>query len=610
MSFDLLITVACLACAVAMFLIGRPRADAVALIMIVALPLSGVITVKEALAGFSDANIILIAALFVLGDGLARTGVAQRVGDYLIARGGSSERRLLTLVMSVVGMMGAWMSSTAVVAIFIPIVIRIARQSDIPRARLLMPMSMAALTSGMLTLVATSSNLVINSALIYRGFRGLPFFSFTPIGVPILAMVIVYMTFASRFLKGSGRSEASNRPSVNDWVARYSLQGRAFRLRVAGHSPLVGKTLGRGGLGDHPDAHVVAIERRAGMGTTLLLATSESNIAPDDVLLLDADVTAFNVQSFCERFSLIVLRMSGAYFTDQRHDVGMAEVIVPPDSSLIGNVARSSVTLRRHGVTVVGLRRADAAVEHDLQNTRLKVGDTLLVVGPWINIFTMQSVEHDIVCLAMPIESEAYVPVPHKAVYAIGCMALVIILMLIPQVPNVLAGLIGCLLMGLLGCVSLDSGYRAIHWRSLVLIVGMLPFSIALRRTGGIDIVADAVLRLAGDWGPHGLLAAVFAMTLVVGLVISSTATAVLMAPVVIAIAEHLHASPYPFAMTTAIAASAAYMSPISTAVNALVNTAGGYRFQEFFKIGLPAAMAALVITIVLVPWFWPAYLH
>jgi di/tricarboxylate transporter len=601
-------TVACLASAIAMFLIGRPRSDAVALIMIVALALSGVVTVNEALAGFADPNIVLIAALFVLGDGLARTGVAQRVGDYLIARGGSNERRLVALIMAIVGVMGSIMSSTAVVAIFIPIVIRIARQSGVSRARMLMPVSMAALTSGMLTLVATTPNLVINSALVYRGYRGFGFFAITPLGVPILAACIAWMLFARRFLNGSGGADAPTRPSVNDWVARYSLEGRAFRLEVGADSPLVGQTLGYCGLDDDPVAHVVAIERRARMGATVLPATADSSVAPGDVLLLDVEVPSFDVEAFCERYALVVRRMSGAYFTDQSHDVGMAEVIVPPDSSLVGDVARSSGTLRRHGVTVVGLRRADAALERDLQTTQLKVGDTLLVVGPWIDIFSMQSVERDIVCLAMPVESDAYVPEPHRALHALGVMALVIALMLTPRVPNVLAGLIGCLLMGAFGCVNLDSAYRAIHWRSLVLIVGMLPFSNALQRTGGIDIAADAVLRVAGNWGAHGLMGAVFLLTLVVGTVISGTATAVLMAPVVIAMAAHLHASPYPFAMTTAVAASAAYMSPISTPVNALVSTAGGYRFREFFKVGMPAALGALVITVVLVPLIWPAF--
>lgn len=610
MSYDLLITVACLAGAIAMFLIGRPRADAVALIMIVALALSGIVTVNEALAGFADPNIVLIAALFVLGDGLARTGVAQRVGDYLIARGGSNERRLVVLIMVIVGVMGSVMSSTAVVAIFIPIVIRIARQSGVLRARLLMPVSMAALTSGMLTLVATTPNLVINSALVDRGYRGFAFFAITPLGVPILSACIAWMLFARRFLNGpgSGGADAPTRPSVNDWVARYSLEGRAFRLEVGAASPLVGQTLGHCGLDDDPVAHVVAIERRARMGATVLPATADSSIAPGDVLLLDVEVPSFDVEAFCERHALAVRRMSGAYFTDQSHDVGMAEVIVPPDSSLVGDVARSSGTLRRHGVTVVGLRRSDAALVRDLQTTQLKVGDTLLVVGPWIDIFSMQSVERDIVCLAMPVESDAYVPEPHKALHALCVMALVIAMMLSPRVPNVLAGLIGCLLMGAFGCVSLDSAYRAIHWRSLVLIVGMLPFSIALQRTGGIDIAADAVLRVAGEWGPHGLMGAIFLLTLVIGTVISGTATAVLMAPVVIAMAAHLHASPYPFALTTAVAASAAYMSPISTPVNALVSTAGGYRFRDFFKVGMPAALGALVITVVLVPLIWPAF--
>ncbi|WP_321934665.1 MULTISPECIES: SLC13 family permease [unclassified Paraburkholderia] len=608
MSTDLLMTVACLASAIAMFLIGRPRSDAVGLIMIVALSLSGIVTVNEALAGFSDPNIVLIAALFVLGDGLARTGVAQRVGDYLIARGGSNERRLVVLIMVVVGVMGSVMSSTAVVAIFIPIVIRIARQSRVSRARMLMPVSMAALTSGMLTLVATTPNLVINSALVYHGYPGFSFFGITPLGLPILAASIAWMLFARRFLNGTGGAEASTRPSLNDWVARYSLEGRAFRLEVGAESPLVGQTLGHTGLDDDPVAHVVAIERRARMGATVLPATADSSIAPGDVLLLDVESASFDVKAFCGRYALAVRHMSGAYFTDQTHDVGMAEVIVPPDSSLVGNVARSSAALRRHGVTVVGLRRADAALEQDLQATRLKVGDTLLVVGPWIDIFSMQSVERDIVCLAMPVESDAYVPVPHKALHALAIMALVIAMMLTPRVPNVLAGLIGCLLMGAFGCVSLDSAYRAIHWRSLVLIVGMLPFSIALQRTGGIDIAADAVLRVAGNWGAHGLLGAVFLLTLVIGTVISGTATAVLMAPVVLAMAAHLHASPYPFAMTTAVAASAAYMSPISTPVNALVSTAGGYRFRDFFKVGSPAALGALVITVLLVPLIWPVY--
>lgn len=606
MPSDLLLTVGLLCSAIVMFVVGRPRADAVALIMIVMLPVLGLVSLPQAMAGFSDPNIILIATLFVIGDGLVRTGVAHQLGEYLMRRGGANEPRLVALLMGIVGMMGSVMSSTAVVAIFIPIVLNVARKSNIAHTRLIMPVGVAALTSGMLTLVATTSNLVVNSAMVYRGYAGFSFFAISCVGVPILVAAIVYMLFARRSLKGETTPGTQLRPTMQSWIERYSLAGRAFRLRVRRDSPLVGQTLGTFALDDDGGgAHVVAVERQVGMGAAVVLGMAQTTIAAGDVLLLDADAAAFDVRQFGARYGVSELAMSGAYFMDQTRDVGMAEVIVPPDSGLIGVMASNSA-LQRYGVTVVGLRRADGPVKAGLQTTRLKVGDTLLVVGTWDSIFAMQSVEHDLVCLAMPIESEASVPAPHKSIQAVGCLVLVVALMLTPGVPNVLAGLTGCLLMGLFGCVTLDSAYRAIHWRSIVLIVGMLPFAIALQRTGGIDLVADGLVHVASEWGLRSMLAAVFALTLVIGTVISSTPTAVLMAPVAITMAEHMGRSPYPFAITVAIAASAAYISPIATPVSALVSTAGNYKLWDFVRIGAPMAAIAGVISVLLVPIFWP----
>ena len=202
MSYDLMIVLGLLAAAVTMFALNKPRMDAVALIMMAVLPLTGVVTMSEALAGFSDPNIVLIAALFVIGEGLARTGVAQRLGDWLVATAGSSETRMIVLLMLVVGTLGSVMSSTGVVAIFIPIVLRIAQNTGTAPGRLMMPLSFAALLSGMITLVATAPNLVVNSELVRRGSEGFHFFSFTPFGVPLLALGIVYMLFARRWLRG------------------------------------------------------------------------------------------------------------------------------------------------------------------------------------------------------------------------------------------------------------------------------------------------------------------------------------------------------------------------------------------------------------------------
>jgi di/tricarboxylate transporter len=237
----LVIVLALLVAAIAMFAINKPRLDAVALIMLTALPFTGVLTMSEALAGFSDSNIVLIAALFVIGDGLVRTGVAQRLGDWLIVKAGSSEIRLIVLLMIVVCGLGATMSSTAVTAIFIPVVLRISQTAGIGPSRLMMPLSMAALISGMTTLVATAPNLVVNGELERHGIEGFRFFSFTPFGLPILVLGIIYMSFARRWLTATREEKATGRPSLTDWIEEYRLADREYRLRVTAQSPLVAR---------------------------------------------------------------------------------------------------------------------------------------------------------------------------------------------------------------------------------------------------------------------------------------------------------------------------------------------------------------------------------
>lgn len=608
MSVDLLSVLLLLAVAIVLFVIGRPRVDAVALAMIVALPLTGVITVPEALAGFSDPNIVLIAALFVLGEGLVRTGVAQRVGDWLVARGGEGERRIVVLLMIVVGLMGAVMSSTAVVAIFIPIVLRVSQQTGIPKSRLLMPTSIAALVSGMLTLVATAPNLVVNSELLRESGTGFRFFSFTPFGLPILAIAIGYMLLMRRTLGDGGGESVRTKPTLYDWIEQYRLHGRAFRLRVDNASPLVNTTIGDAHLDG--GARVIAIERRERFGIAVIRALPQTELHADDVLLVDVDVPNLDLEPLCRRCALTLLPMGGAYFIDHAGDVGMAETLVPPDSGLVGVSARDSALLAGHGLTVVGLRHGRNTHDYGLEDEKLKVGDTLLVVGPWRALRALQSDGRDLIIVAMPAEAEheAIAPAPRRAPLAVLSMALVIVLMLVGIVPNVQAAIAGCLLMGLFRCIDLDAAYRSIHWRSLVLIVGMLPFSLALQRTGGVDIAAQALLDAVGGAGLRAVLASVFALTAVIGLVISNTATAVLMTPVALALAQHLHASRYPFAMTVALASSTAFMTPISSPVNTLVSTAGNYSFGDFFRIGTPLAIIVMAVSVTIVPWLLPAW--
>ena len=245
MNLDLALVLLMLAAAIVMFVINRPRMDAVALLVMVAMPFTGIITMNEALAGFADPSIILIAALFVIGEGLVMTGVARRLGDWLDAKAGGSENRLLILLMAAVGGLGSLMSSTAVVAIFIPVVLRISQNRGTAPSRLMMPLSFAALISGMLTLVATAPNLVVNAELIRQGAQGFNFFSFTPFGLPILVLGIVYMLFARGMLasKSGLPAAADRRPSLQRWIEQYSLADRERRGRISVGSSLVGKRL-------------------------------------------------------------------------------------------------------------------------------------------------------------------------------------------------------------------------------------------------------------------------------------------------------------------------------------------------------------------------------
>ena len=284
----------------------------------------------------------------------------------------------------------------------------------------------------------------------------------------------------------------------------------------------------------------------------------------------------------------------------------MVEVILPPDSSLIGQTVPEARVRKHYGLTAIGLRHGRDVCGHGLLRERLKAGDTLLLVGFWSDIRRLQAATTDFVMINVAAERDDVLPAASRAPQAVGILVLVVAVMVSGLVPNVQAALIGCLLMGLFGCVDMASAYRAISWKSLVLIVGMLPFSLALQRTGGVDLAADGLLAAVGGAAPHLVLGSLFVITAVLGLFISNTATAVLMAPVALAIAKDLGASPYPFAMTVALAASTAFMTPICSPVNTLVVGPGNYTFWDFVRIGVPLSLFVIVASVFLVPLLLP----
>lgn len=609
MNSELLFVVGLLVACVAMFVVNKPRMDVVALLVIVILPVAGIVTVPEALAGFSDSNILLIAALFVVGAGLARTGIAYQLSDWLIRTAGSSEPRLVALLMVCVAGLGSVMSSTGVVAIFIPVALSLAERLRISPGRLMMPLSFAGLMSGMLTLVATAPNMVVDGALTNAGFEGLSFFSFTPIGLAVLVAGIIYMLFARHWLRtdSEGPRTRAKRRTLQDFIKDYALAGREYRLRVLPNSVLVGLSL-REIREKHPhQSHVVAIERRGRFQTELLAAEAESVLQAEDVLLVDSRPNA-DPNDRASQLGLRALPLRGAYFTDHSRDVGMAEILVPPDSSLIGKTILGLSFRTTHRLSVIGLRRGNRSEGHDFLKEKLKAGDTLLVIGLWNAVQHLQSQSRDFLVLSLPAELDQVAPARSQAPFALLSLGIMIVLMVTGIVPNVIAALIACLLMGAFRCIDMDGAYKSIHWPILLLIVGVMPFAVALDRTGGIELAVNGLLQVVGEASPRILLGSLFVLTALIGLFISNTATAILMAPIALSIASHLGASPYPFAITVALAASAAFMTPISSPVNTLVLGPGRYRFGDFVKIGVPFTLIVLAICVLMIPWLFPLY--
>lgn len=602
MNADLAIVLLLLAATTVMFALNRPRMDAVALLAMTALPLTGVITVEEALSGLSDPSVVLIAALFVLGEGLVRTGLAHRVGDLLVRRAGSDERRLVALLMGAVATIGSVMSSTAVVAIFLPAVLRIARRASIPASRLMMPLSVAALISGMMTLIATPPNLVVHSQLVRAGYPGFHFFSFTLFGVPVLLVAIAYMLVARRWLApraASGAQERS-RPHLAQWIEEYGLLPRLRRLRIQQGSSLHGKRLEELGLRAEHGIDVLAIERQRRFSTSTLAPAAQMALEAGDVLYVHLRDPGADIEALCWRYGLVELQLSEEAFSDPSQAVGMAELMIPATSRWIG---KSVIDIRfrsLYRLSVIGLRRGAALFPGNLQEEPLRLGDTLLVAGPWRAIARLRNDSNELVVLNLPEELDDVAAAPSRAPYALAALAVTVGLMVAGAVPNVLAALIGTLLLGLFRCVDLDGAYRSIRWETLVLIVGMLPFSHALQKTGGVDLAVSGLMHLLGRASPMVLLAALYALTVLLGLFISNTATAVLMAPVAVALADQLGLSPMPFAMIVALASSTAFMTPVSSPVNALVIGPGNYRFIDFVRVGVPLSVLVAAVSLAL----------
>ncbi len=600
MPTDLVIVLIILAVTLVLFMSNRLRLDLLAVMALLALVFSGVISTEEALAGFSDPVVLMIAGLFVVGAALFRTGVADAMGRAVQRMAGDRPARLIAVLMLTTAVLSGFLSSTGTVAVMLPVVIAIARSRGISPSRLLIPLAFAALLGGMLTLIGTPPNLIVAGQLRQAGLEPFAFFDYTLPGLVMLAIGIVFMVLVSpRLVPARKRAEeVVTGPHWFDLFTEYGLQNGLVRVRVPARSVLAGQSVSGCGLRSRFQVSALAITSRTRRGKFTRRAEPGSPINADDEMYLSGDPE--RIEEAVEAMELELEQWQ----PELPAPLNLVDALVPPRSRWIGKTLRE---LRLHsgaGVTVLGQRPSGGEGSVVDLDRKLDVGDVLLVTGKRSNLNNVARDSRDLVLLGG--DGQAETRNTKMAPVAMVVMLLMLTAMTFGWVPNVIAVLTAASILVLTRCLDGLEAYRNINWESVVLIAAILPMATALDNTGGLEIASDWLLGLSNDYGAMVVMAALFIFTSALSQMISNTATTVLIAPIALQAALAMGLSPYPFMMTVAIAASTAFATPVASPVNTLVLNPGGYRFGDFARAGIPLQCLILVATLIVVPWLFP----
>ncbi len=608
----MIVTLTVLFLTVAFFISGKLRADVVALCALVVLMLAGILTPEEALSGFSSTVVIMMSGLFVISGAIIQTGLAKEMSARIMRLSRGNDTLTFLLVMLTTSFIGAFVSNTGTVALMMPIVVSMASQSDKTPYRLLMPIAFASSMGGMLTLIGTPPNLIINDTLTAAGFESLKFFSFFPVGVAVIAIgIIVLLPLSKRFLekKKSEKEDVGGRgKGLNELVDEYHLQNNMRAFRITDGSQLEGKSVVELDLRRRYGLSILEIRKDDGQRGRIMrkivqkVASAATRLEAGDVIYMTGSGEAFN--RFSADFEAREVQTSGMDF----YDIGMAEIVVMPGSKMAGSKIKDSNIRDQMNINIVGIRRKKDYITADIAAQTLTPGDVLLVQGSWRNIAKLES-GGDWVVLGRPLEQQGHVILDYKAPVATLIMLLMILSMVFDFVPinPITAIMSAALLMVLTGCLrSVEAAYKTIHWESIILIAAMMPMSIALEKTGASAVVSHGLVSALGSIGPMALLAGVYFTTSLMTMFISNTATAVLMAPIALTAANEIGVSPYAFLLAVTLGASMCFASPFSTPPNVLVMRAGNYVFMDYIKVGLPLQILLGIAMTFILPLIFP----
>ncbi|GAA0367044.1 SLC13 family permease [Bacillus horti] len=628
MTSDMMITLSVLAITAALFMSGKVRSDLVAICSLIVLVLFDILTPDEALSGFANSIVIMMIGLFVVGGGIFQTGLAKMASGRLLKLAGTSETRLLVTIMLASAGIGAFVSNTGTVAVMLPIVVSMAMSSGISPSRLLMPLAFASSLGGALTLIGTPPNLVIRETLMNAGFEELSFFSFTPIGLVCVGLGTILIVVLSKFLLPKGAKKAKGTRgegrSLEELAGQYQLSQNLYRVQVGEGSPITSKKLIDLDIPKRYHVHIIELRRRTSSKNPFF-KTINQEIAGPTTLLQEQDILyvygAFEqVEQFAKENGLDLLDQQVVERTGDNpskpssqsngyasREIGIAEVLLPPNSALINKLVKHSGFREKYNVNILGIQRKGEYLLHDLKDEKIRSGDALLVQGTWEGISLLSKEQTDVVVVGQPLEAAASVTLDHKAPIAGGIMLLMIVLMILDIFPAVVSVMIAAVLMVVTGCLrNMEEAYKTINWESIVLIGGMIPMSIAIQNTGAAALLSTQLVESLGSFGPLALLAGVYFTTSILTLFISNTACAVLFAPIALTAAVELGVSPMPFMFAVAIGAGMCFAVPFSTPPNALVMSAGKYTFKNYVRLGLPLQLILGVVMVILLPFFFP----
>ncbi|PLX89246.1 MAG: hypothetical protein C0618_01675 [Desulfuromonas sp.] len=576
--------------AVILFASGRVRMDLTSLMVLLSLYLTGLVTPEEAFSGFSNPAVLTVGAMFIIGAGVANTGLLHRVAEKLLAYAEGSEKRLIAILMLTVASLSAFINNIGATALLLPVVTTLSKKNGIPTSKLLIPLAFGSLLGGVCTLIGTPPNILMNILLQQHTGEQFAMFDFMPVGLIILVTGILYMVFIGRNRLPSYRAK--------NLAEAYQMKEYITEVEILADSPFAGQTITESRIESDFDLKVRAILRGK---EKIPRPRRNRKLYEQDRLFLEGDPQGILKVSKKKGLEVVPER-ENPVFTDEGEETVIIEASLSPTCEAVGQTLREMRFAETHGLTVLAIWRHGASVVKKVDHVRLKFGDVLLLKGPEKRVIHLGKEHGFLVLGGVPPVSYN----PRKAPLAFLILLCVILLATLNLMPITVAATFGALMLILTQCMTAKQAYESIDWSIIILIAGTLPLGLAMENSGTAHLIAETILAVVGPLGPWVALGAIFLLTSIMTEVMSHAAAAVLIAPIALNTALSLGADPKPFYLTVAIAASSCFMTPVSHQSNALVMGPGGYQFSDFIRVGAPLNLIIWVVATLSIPLVFP----